>query len=78
MGIKKEKEEKMSDPIDDADLAVEMNLKRSLSHREPVPELTGFCMECDEPTPGAFCDSECRESHERRERMARINGRREG
>lgn len=67
----------MSDHIDDADYAVEMNLLRSLSHREPVPELTGHCMECDEPTIGAFCDAECRVSYERRERMSRINGRRE-
>ena len=31
--------------------------------------LTGFCHNCNEPTHGAYCSSECRTDETKRERM---------
>jgi hypothetical protein len=45
----------MSDPLDEAAAVTEMLLAKSLSMRNKVPEKTGFCLACEEPTEGAFC-----------------------
>ena len=66
----------MSDPLEEAAFVSEMMLAESLRVRAKVPELTGFCLACDEPTAGAFCSTECREDYERIERLNAINGRR--
>jgi hypothetical protein len=63
-----------SDPLDDAAEATELMLQEALAKKAPVPEKTGFCLECDEPTAGAFCSRECRETYEKRERMNKIKG----
>lgn len=63
-----------SDPLDDAAETTELMLQEALAKKAPVPEKTGFCLECDEPTEGAFCSGECREDYERRERMKKITG----
>ena len=64
----------MSDPLEEAALITELMLQESLAKRKAVPEKTGFCLECDEPTEGAFCSRECREDHEARERIRKIKG----
>ncbi len=64
----------MSDPLDEAAAVTEMLLAKSLSMRNKVPEKTGFCLACEEPTGGAFCSTECREDYERLERLKTIRG----
>jgi hypothetical protein len=64
----------MSDMLDDAAIASELWLLNSLNNRKKVPELTGFCLSCDEPTEGIFCSPECREDHERIQRAKQIGG----
>lgn len=64
----------MSDPFDEAAAVTEMLLQESLRHREKVPENTGFCLACEEPTAGAFCSPECREDYERIARLNKIRG----
>lgn len=57
--------------MDEADRAAqqeEKQLEAALSHRKPVPERTGFCLNCDEPAEGAFCCRECGEDFEVRTR----------
>lgn len=66
----------MADLIDDAAEASEMILQDALRARAKVPEKTGFCLACDEPTEGAFCCPECREDYEKRTRMNAIKGNR--
>ena len=65
----------MSDPLEEAAAITEMMLQESLAKRAKVPEKTGFCLECEEPTEGAFCSKDCREDHEAREKIHRIKGR---
>jgi hypothetical protein len=64
----------MRDPIDEAAAVTEMLLAESLRKRNKVPEKTGFCLACEEPTEGAFCSKECREDYERLERLKTIRG----
>jgi hypothetical protein len=66
----------MSDPIEEAAAITEMLLAESLRMRAKVPENTGFCLACEEPTEGAFCSKECREDYERIDRIKAINGKR--
>jgi hypothetical protein len=58
---------------DEADLAVENEatiLALQLTVRKPVPPFTGRCLNCDaEIAVGRYCDGECREEHEKRERI---------
>jgi len=49
-------------------------LAESLRMRAKVPEKTGLCLACEEPTQGAFCSRECREDYERLERIRTIRG----
>jgi len=55
----------MSDPLDEAAAVTEMLLAKSLSVRAKVPDKTGFCLACEEPTEGAFCSKEYREDYGR-------------
>ena len=64
----------MADHIDEASKEVEAHLAAALNARKKTPELTGECLECSEPTAGAFCSSECREDYERRSRIQAIAG----
>jgi hypothetical protein len=64
----------MSDPLEEAAAVTEMLLAESLRIRARVPEKTGFCLACEEPTEGAFCSGECREDYERLERLKAIRG----
>jgi hypothetical protein len=65
----------MADIIDDAQEAMEAaeELRRATA-KEFVPIRTGFCIECEEPTEFTFCCVDCRDSHEKREKMKSING----
>lgn len=63
--------------MDEADRAAMLEDKHreaALSHREPVPVRTGRCLNCDEPSLGAFCNAGCREDYERMERAEKRNG----
>lgn len=60
----------MSDPLDEADRFTHLFVQEALSKKLTVPEKTGLCLACEEPTPGAFCSGECREDYER---LAKIN-----
>lgn len=64
----------MSDPLDEAAAVTEMLLAKSLSMRNKVPDKTGFCLTCEEPTEGAFCSKECREDYERLTKINAIRG----
>jgi hypothetical protein len=48
-------------------------LDRDVCLKQRKPELphTGFCHNCEEPTPGAYCSPECREDGEKRARFNR-------
>ena len=64
----------MKDPLEQAEAATELWLSESLRKKAVVPENTGECLECGEPTPGAFCSKECREDYERIARLRAISG----
>lgn len=64
----------MSDPLEEAAAVTEMLLAESLRVRAKVPEKTGACLACEEPTEGAFCCKECREDYERLEKIRTIQG----
>jgi hypothetical protein len=64
----------MADEADRASSLEEMHREVSLSYRKPVPVRTGRCLNCDEPSQGAFCNAGCREDYERFERAEKRNG----
>ena len=64
----------MSDLFDDADAATELWLQANLNRRPKVPATTGYCLVCEEPTPGAFCSKDCSEDFEKITRQRKING----
>ncbi len=64
----------MADPLDEAAEVTEMLLQKALNVKAVVPEKTGFCLTCEEPTPGAFCSAECREDYERLDKLKAIRG----
>ncbi len=63
---------------DSADIAYEneqfsMSIRLKNRIRNRLPE-TGFCYNCGEPVKtGLFCDGDCREDYEKRERFGQIN-----
>jgi hypothetical protein len=64
----------MSDPLDEAERFTNLFVQEGLAKRAKVPEKTGFCLACEEPTEGAFCSKECREDYERLEKLKAIRG----
>lgn len=65
----------MADIIDDAQEAMEaQEALRRATAKEFKPIRTGFCIECETPTEYTFCSPECRDDHEKREKMKAING----
>jgi hypothetical protein len=66
----------MSDPLEEASVVTEMMLQESLAKRMKVPEKTGFCLFCEEPTEGAFCSADCRSEHELLQKINAIRGKR--
>jgi hypothetical protein len=64
----------MSDPLDEAERYTNLLIQEGMSKKQPVPEKTGECLECGEPTPGAFCSRECREDYEKTARLKAIAG----
>lgn len=64
----------MSDPLDEAERFTNLFIQEGLANRAKVPEKTGFCLACEEPTLGAFCCKECREDYERMEKFKAIKG----
>lgn len=63
---------------DSADIAYEneqfsMSIRLKNRIRNRLPE-AGFCYNCGEPVKtGLFCDGDCREDYEKRERFGKIN-----
>jgi len=59
--------------MDNADVASReqaQELKAALSHKKPALGPIGICRNCNEPIKtGCFCDGDCREDHEKRERF---------
>ncbi len=66
----------MSDPLDEAERFTNLLIQEGLANKAKVPEKTGFCLGCEEPTPGAFCCGECREDYERVAKLNAIRGKR--
>jgi hypothetical protein len=64
----------MSDWIDESQELQEVQLAEALAKRQKVPEKTGFCLSCEEPTAGAFCSTDCREYYDKIERLNAIRG----
>jgi len=63
---------------DEADLAneqAERHLEAARSKRRPVLFITGSCYNCGEPIGAReFCDADCRDDYERRERVGKLYG----
>lgn len=57
----------MSDIVDDAAEAIEQMVEVALANRPKAAiEFTGKCHYCEERiSKGSYCDSECRNDHER-------------
>lgn len=54
--------------IDDQAADVEaLHRKVAMMQRRPELPRTGYCWNCSEETPGAFCCPECREDYLKRE-----------
>jgi hypothetical protein len=66
----------MADMIEEAEAVTEMFFQQALRNRSRALAPTGFCHLCEEPTTGAFCSRECREDHEKIDRLKKINGKR--
>jgi hypothetical protein len=64
----------LSDPLEDAAKTTELLFQEALRNRARVPEKTGFCLGCEEPTEGAFCSPECREDYEKLSKLRAIKG----
>ena len=65
-----------ADLLDFAQYSSETYLKSLLNnHRHTPSPFSGFCLYCSDPAPNKrFCDSLCRDLHERAERMKKIEG----
>lgn len=62
----------MADIADRADAVTELNLKIALDkrHKEARLRPVGSCYNCSEAIEnGLFCDADCRDDYEKRERM---------
>lgn len=64
----------MADWVDESVELQEAQIAEALAKRKKVPEKTGFCLACDEPTEGAFCSADCREYYEKVEKLKAIKG----
>ena len=67
----------MSDPLEQAAAVTDLLFQEALRNKAKVPENTGFCLACEEPTKGAFCSGECREDYERIARINAIKGKKD-
>ena len=56
---------------DEATSTEQLFLKAALSQRNKVLQNVGACYNCGEMCGGAFCNVECREDYEQRERFNR-------
>ena len=67
----------MADELENAEKVTEMLFQEALRNRAKVPEKTGFCLACEEPTAGAFCSGDCREDYERMTKLNAIRGKKQ-
>ncbi|AZS56747.1 hypothetical protein C5E18_11750 [Pectobacterium parmentieri] len=59
----------MPEIIDQANELVELTIQHALANRPPPPVFTGKCRNCGETiSAGNYCDKDCREDYEKRER----------
>jgi hypothetical protein len=67
----------MADEVDQAQFVEERDRKLALQVRQPELPFTGECHSCREPVsaPRLYCDSYCREDHERELAARRRGGR---
>lgn len=70
----------MTDEVDQAFEAEQEFIKHSLKHSKVGGRrlaATGRCHNCEEPLPSPelFCDVDCRDDYDLREKMQGINGR---
>jgi len=56
----------MMDDIDRASDLEERYRAIAQAKRMPVPERNGKCLNCAEPSEGAFCDTDCQQDAKRR------------
>jgi hypothetical protein len=61
---------------DDIDRQVERDqaeLDALITYRKPIKPATGRCFNCDEPVPTGvhYCDKDCQQDHEQRQRFNR-------
>ena len=64
----------MCDEADIAQERIEIELQRAIDAARQAPRMTitGRCYNCNEPTPGHFCEAGCREDWIKRQRMAAL------
>jgi hypothetical protein len=62
------------DEADKAEHQEELARQVAISRRKPVPKRHGLCLNCGKKSPGAYCDSECRDDAERFERARQRDG----
>lgn len=63
--------------MDDIDRQIERDeflLNAHIAVRKPFQKATGFCFNCDEPIPqnSCYCDADCREDHEKEQRLRQL------
>lgn len=66
----------MTDQLDQAQAFEELRRDDALRDQALKPHMrpVGFCYNCDEPifNGGCFCDADCRDDYERREKVKRL------
>lgn len=64
----------MCDEVDIAQERIEIELQRAIDAARHAPRMaiTGRCYNCNETTPGHFCEAGCREDWIKRQRMAAL------
>jgi hypothetical protein len=65
-----------SDPLDVATELAEKERDHSIKkiRSRGSIKLTGYCLNCAEPRPTLFCDTDCRDDYEKLQKTRRLNG----
>jgi hypothetical protein len=66
----------LADPLDVAAHTAEFLLEQKLKERKPVPESTGYCLNCNDPLSlgKKFCNAGCRDDLELAHKAKERNG----
>ena len=68
--------ERQTDICDQADELIQMSLTNKINEirsKKPL-QATGKCLNCDEQVEGLFCDVDCRDDYDYRNKRGKING----